>query len=111
MTRTDYLALRRVYEPETVTLLVVAESPPQNGKYFYNPQGRATEPLFAAMMGQLGLPYATKHEGLLNLRQCGWMLIDATYEPVDQHGASPIRNQIIERDYPQLRDDLARLTP
>jgi hypothetical protein len=38
-------------------------------------------------------------------------LVDATYEPVDQHGSAPIRNEIIERDYPLLRDDLARLTP
>jgi hypothetical protein len=35
----------------------------------------------------------------------------ATYEPVDQYEPAPIRNQIIERDYPLLRDDLGRLTP
>jgi hypothetical protein len=111
MTRSIYLALRRPYEPETVKLLIVAESPPNSGKYFYNREGRVTEPLFAAIMGQLGLPCATKHEGLLNLQRSGWILIDATYEPVDQYGAAPIRNQIIERDYPLLLEDLAGLCP
>ena len=111
MTRSEYLALRRPYEPETVKLIVVAESPPRSGKYFYNREGQQTEPLFAAMMGQLGLPYTTKHEGLLNFQQCGWILVDATYEPVDQHGDAPIRNQIIERDYPQLLHDLKALSP
>jgi hypothetical protein len=94
-----------VYEPETVALVIVAESPPESGKYFYNPEGRPTEPLFAAMMGHVGLPYSTKHEGLLNFQRRGWVLVDATYEPVNR------RDQIIERDYPLLRDDLAALTP
>src|SRR5262249_33413964 len=111
MTRSEYLAFRRLYQPENVRLLIVAESPPIGGKYFYNRDGRITEPLFAAILGQLGLPYPTKHDGLLNLQQRGWILVDATYEPVDQHGSAPIRNQIIERDYPHLRDDLAALTP
>jgi hypothetical protein len=109
--RNHYLEMRGRYEPANVKLLIVAESPPEGGKYFYNPSGRKTEPLFAAIMEQLGLFFADKHDGLLNLQRSGWVLVDATYEPVNQHGSKPIRNQIIERDYPKLCEDLARLTP
>ena len=109
--RNHYLEMRGRYEPANVKLLIVAEVPPEGGKYFYNPSGRKTEPLFAAIMEQLGRPFADKHDGLLNLQRSGWVLVDATYEPVNQHGSKPIRNQIIERDYPKLCEDLARLTP
>jgi hypothetical protein len=40
MTRTEYLAFRREFEPTTVILVIVVESPPISGKYFYNPAGR-----------------------------------------------------------------------
>jgi hypothetical protein len=109
--RNNYLELRRRYEPANVKLLIVAESPPEGGKYFYNPDGRITEPLFAAIMGQLGLPFFTKHDGLLHLQRCGWVLVDATYEPVNGPDRKGQRNQIIERDYPKLCADLAQLTP
>ncbi len=32
--RSDYLSLRREFEPTTVTLVIVAELPPTGGKYF-----------------------------------------------------------------------------
>jgi len=108
--RNEYLAFRRRYEPENITLVVIAESPPASGQYFYNPAGRSSEPLFAAMMGQLGLSPTTKKDGLLKFQQCGFVLVDATYEPVNKVTRSN-RDRSIDRDYPLLRDDLARLTP
>jgi hypothetical protein len=42
------------------------------------------------------------------LRLRGWILVDATYDQVDK---SKGRDEIILRDYPQLRDDLIRLSP
>jgi hypothetical protein len=42
MQRGDYLNFRRKFEPENVKLVIVAESPPASGKYFYNPVGMAT---------------------------------------------------------------------
>jgi hypothetical protein len=109
--REGYLSLRRRYEPEEAfSLIVVAESPPQSGKYFYNPDGEVSEPLFAALMKALGISPSTKPCGLRAFRQRGWILIDATYEPVN--GVSNAgRGAILDRDYPLLRDDLARLTP
>jgi hypothetical protein len=62
-------------------------------------------------MREVGLPFADKYDGLLNLKRSGWVLVDATYEPVNQHGSKPIRNEIIERDYPKLCEDLAQLSP
>ena len=39
----EYLALRRRFEPAEPVLVVVAESPPVSGKYFYNLAGRKTD--------------------------------------------------------------------
>jgi hypothetical protein len=81
--RDEYLAFRRKFEPTSVKLVIVAESPPKTGKYFYDPAGRTTEPLFAALMQQLKHAPATKEDGLREFQLRGWLLVDATYEPVD----------------------------
>jgi hypothetical protein len=54
--RTEYLAFRRDFEPSSTKLVIVAESPPASGKYFYNFAGAVKEPLFAALrrMGPKG---------------------------------------------------------
>src|SRR5262249_1888247 len=112
MDRSDYLSLRRRYEPEPekVKLVLVAESPPASGRYFYNPSGAITEPLFAALMRQLDISPVSKHAGLREFQQRGWVLIDATYEPVNTLNSSK-RDSMIVRDYPLLRDDLTSLIP
>jgi hypothetical protein len=61
-------------------------------------------------MQQLGLSPRTKQDGLEGFRRSGWVLVDATYEPVNKP-KSPNRDQIIARDYPLLRDDLAGMIP
>jgi hypothetical protein len=48
--RDYYFSFRRKYEPEQLNLVIVAESPPVSGLYFYNPLGKISEPLFAAFM-------------------------------------------------------------
>jgi hypothetical protein len=82
--RSHYLSLRRCYEPKNISLVVIAESPPASGVYFYNPAGAVTEPLFAALTRQLGLSPVTKKDGLREFQRRGWVLVDATYEPVNQ---------------------------
>jgi hypothetical protein len=42
--RCEYLFLRREFEPATVTLVIIAESPPASGKYLYDPAGEVSEP-------------------------------------------------------------------
>jgi hypothetical protein len=66
--RSRYLSFRRKFEPASIRLVIVAESPPHSGKYFYNPTGVMTEPLFAALMKQLGVDPKTKNEGLRLMR-------------------------------------------
>ena len=94
--------------PAAIRLLVIAESPPESGLYFYDPLGRPSEPLFAAMMKQLGVQTANKHEGLNAFRDHGFVLVDSTYTPVNgMHGRS--RDAVIEADYPYLVEDLREL--
>jgi hypothetical protein len=106
--RSEYLGLRHRYEPRSVKVAVIAESPPASGLYFYDPTGSPREPLFAALMKQLRLSPTTKEEGLCEFQRSGWVLVDATYEPVNEL-SRPTRDRVIDRDYPLLRDDLAAL--
>jgi hypothetical protein len=108
--RDVYLALRSRYAPERVRLAIIAESPPISGKYFYDPEGSPSEQLFVALMRQLDLSPRTKQDGLAEFQRNGWVLVDATYQPVNSLKTSS-RNQIIARHYPLLRDDLANLIP
>jgi hypothetical protein len=52
------LRLRRENEPESVRLVIIAESPPASGKYFYDSTG------FAALTRHLGLSPLAKEAGL-----------------------------------------------
>jgi len=91
--------------------MAIAESPPVSGKYFYDPAGATSEWLFAALMKQIRFSPSTKEEGLREFQRRGWILVDATYEPVNKGLSDSNRDKVIERDYPLLRDDLKRLTP
>lgn len=104
-TRREYLSLRRAYEPSRPELVIVAESPPASGRYFYDPNGATTEPLFSALMKQLNVRVATKEAGLREFQRQGWLLVDATYQPVNALTASR-RDEVILTDYPSLRRDL-----
>ncbi len=103
-----YLALRRRYEPVSIKLVVVAESPPASGKYFYDPEGSIKEPLFTALMQQFGYEPSTKEQGLQALQRDGRVLVDATYQPVNKLIPAD-RDEVIEKDYFRLRLDLERL--
>jgi hypothetical protein len=108
--REEYLSLRRRYEPETIRLVIIAESPPASGKYFYNPAGALSEPLFSALLQQLRVSPAAKEDGLCEFRRRGWILVDATYEAVNTLSRLD-RDRTIRRDYQLLRKDLASLVP
>jgi hypothetical protein len=108
-TRDEYLRLRRAFEPSTPRLIIVAESPPASGRYFYDPNGLVTEPLFSALMKQLNVAVRTKEAGLQEFQRRGWVLVDATYEPVNALATPSMRNRIIVRDFPHLIGDLSQL--
>lgn len=48
MDKSDYIRLRDRFTPKNPTVILILESPPASGLYFYNPDGKKTEPLFKA---------------------------------------------------------------
>ena len=110
MTRDECRALRRTFEPEIAKLLIVAESPSASGKYFYDPTGAVTDPLFAALMRQLKCSQTSKEKGLRVFQASGWVLVDATYSLVSTLSDRK-RDAAIARYYPLLREDLSTLSP
>ncbi len=106
--RNEYLALRRRFTPQMITLVVVAESPPASGRYFYDPAGALSEPLFSAMMKHHGLSPDAKENGLRAFQQLGWLLVDATYKAVNTL-SDVDRDRVIAEDYQLLREDLDAL--
>jgi hypothetical protein len=77
--------------------------------YFYDDRNRGV--LFREMMKLIGQSPRSKIEGLRAFQARGWLLVDATYEPVNKCDDEAKRNAIILRDYPRLIADLTQLTP
>ncbi len=75
LTRAEYHRYRDRYLPENRKTVFVLESPPVSGKYFYDPDGVVTEPLFRAMMKDvLDTDPKTKEEGLGEFAARGFLL-------------------------------------
>ena len=108
-TPSDYKAARSVYLPRKIRAVIIAESPPVSGKYFYDPSGEVSEPLFSELTKRLlGGLYPTKATGLSAFQEAGFVLVDATYTSIDDR--SPVdRVKIIENGYSKLLDDLQEL--
>ncbi len=103
-----YLNLRKQYLPKKLKCIVIAESPPDSGKYFYDISGRIKEPLFSAFMKVLGINPNTNKEGLEIFQNKGFYLIDATYKQVNKYKNSK-RNKMILDSFPDLLKDLKNL--
>jgi hypothetical protein len=103
-----YARFRAPYLPQDLKVIFVLESPPKSGLYFYNPEGRVSEPLFGAMMKDvLGMKPNSKNEGLREFASRGFLLIDATYTPVNHdHLSLQERNARILDDLPVLVEEL-----
>jgi hypothetical protein len=108
LTRAEYLRLRAPYVPKAPKIIFVLESPPKSGLYFYNPEGRVSEPLFSAMMKYiLEMKPKSKDEGLREFAARGFLLIDATYTPVNHdHLSAQERNKRILDDLQCLVEEL-----
>lgn len=110
-----YADLRCRYTPRHPKIIFVLESPPVSGKYFYDPDGLTTEPLFSGMMRDvLELSPKTKDEGLTEFPARDYLLLDATYTPVNIPGKKSARNKAsakqIGEDFPLLVAELRRHT-
>lgn len=103
-----YINLRDKYLPEKLKTIFILESPPSSGNYFYNPEGKISEPLFSTMMRcVINFQPTDKREGLRKFCEQGYFLIDATYRLVDKLSPAKKREVIIE-SYPELVKDLKR---
>ncbi len=104
--------MRDAYMPTHLRAIFVLESPPKSGKYFYNPEGSVTEQLFAGMMRFVGIYSAVKSkaEGLRCFRDRGFLIVDASYEPVDGLSGAA-RDRKIKEGYRSLVRDLNSLNP
>lgn len=106
--RADYLRFRAPYLPKQREIIFVLESPPKSGLYFYNSEGKVSEPLFSAMMKDvIGIKPESKDQGLREFASRGFLLIDATYAPVNHdHLSVHERNRRILADLPILLEEL-----
>ena len=111
-TRDYYHELRAKYIPQHMKLVIIAESPPAGGRYFYDLTGGVGEPLFRAMMHDvLGISPSSKEEGLSEFAKAGYLLVDATYVPVNKSFSPKERDAKILENYPLLLKDLNNLLP
>jgi len=109
MENNRYITQRNRHLPVDLKLILIAESPPSSGKYFYDPRGRPTEALFqAAMRYVLKFEPTTKAEGLSEFSRRGYVVVDAIYEPVNKLRPRE-RNARILRNYHKLTDDLRQV--
>ena len=108
MKKAYYLSMRDKYLPMKLKTVFVFESPPVSGKYFYNEEGRVSEPLFSAMMKLLNLEPTNKKGGLEQFATAGFFLIDATYTPVN-HLTNTERNAVISQCFVELASDIKKL--
>lgn len=103
--REYYLALRDRYRPTALRTVFIAESPPASGDYFYDPSGKTSEALFAAMMKLLGVATDNKEQGLAAFADSGHLLVDASYQRLNKL-TDKGRNDAVLRDYQDLVADL-----
>jgi len=106
MSKSDYVKLRGRFTPSNPKIIFVLESPPASGLYFYNPDGKTSEPLFKAIMKDvLEIAPESKEVGLAEFAARGYLLIDATYKPVNDLDDREA-DAIIASDFPELVEDL-----
>lgn len=106
----QYKKLRNAYKPESIRAVFVLESPPKSEKFFYNPEGEATEPLFKVMIELIGHPKTGKQDGLEKFKRCGFIIVDAIYKPVNDIKKKD-KDKLIMRNYPFFLKDLNALIP
>jgi len=107
----EYIAKRNKYKSENLKVIFILESPPKSGKYFYDPEGEITEPLFKAMMELIGCKPADKVSGLTEFAKKGFIIVDASYTPVNHYKEGKDRDQAIMVWRSTLLKDLEGLTP
>lgn len=99
---------RNKYLPDDLKYIFILESPPVSGLYFYDENGKTSEPLFMEMMKLFGIKAKDKKEGLKQFQKAGYVIVDATYKPVN-HLKGQKRNEVILNDFALLLEDLKKI--
>src|SRR5271157_5181754 len=114
----QYIAARDKWKPEKVKFLIIGESPPASGGYFYFEQATGTSGLFVEMMKALklipegkGLQRGFDKKPLLEkFRSLGFFLVDISYELVNKKSAKE-RKIAFDSQIPRLLKEVQNLDP
>jgi len=116
-----YISVRDEYKPCGQTrFLLIAESPPASGGYFYFDKATGRDNLFRETMKALALfpengrkmqKDFDKVPLLKEFQSRGFFVVDASYSPVDKIPKSRERKRIIIRDIPRLVNETMKLNP
>jgi len=106
---TYYKKFRKKYTPEICRLILVFESPPASGKYFYDDSGSVNEPLFKFMM-KCFCPFnpVLKENGLKEFKRLGILLVDASYASVNKLSPKKRKDTLL-KNYPKMEADLKKI--
>src|SRR5262245_59466564 len=114
----EFDSARQAYRPKTVKVLMIAESPPSSGGFFYFPETIGKDHLFRETMKATGLwpgdeplrKGVDKREMLSRFRSMGFYLLDASTFPVDKMSAKE-RRATIQSQIPRLVQDVIHADP
>lgn len=85
----DTESIRQSYKPDTISLMLVGESPPANGKFFYV---KSTMTTFTARAFEMSHKLTDNREFLEYFKSCGCYLDDLSHTPVDH---LPLKNRVM----------------
>lgn len=106
-----YKDLRNKYLPKEIKVVFILESPPENGGYFYDDNGKPGELLLRSMISCLfDLKPKTKKEGLQKFTDEGYLIVNAIYIPVDKLPDKQA-DELILKNYNNFIRDLNGLIP
>ena len=102
-------AVRQRYRPRKVRLLLVGESPPASGKFFYLKSAMTTYTARAFEKAQ-GSEFSSTEEFLTHFKDCGCYLEDLSHSPVD-HLQPKERNERLREEIDHLAERIKALNP
>ena len=115
---TNFNRARRKYRPRKIRLLLIAESPPSSGGFFYFPTTIGKDHLFRETMKALDLwpenepmrKGVDKRPMLLRFQSMGLYLLDTCDFPVDKMRPRDRREAVLEQ-IPRLVNDVIEANP
>jgi hypothetical protein len=115
---TNFNRARRKYRPRKIRILLIAESPPSSGGFFYFPMTIGKDHLFRETMKALDLwpenepmlKGVDKRPMLLRFQSMGFYLLDTCDFPVDKMRPVERRETLLEQ-IPRLVNDVIEADP